>query len=124
MALAAHCEQPLSTRYSRWLITYEKTAEYDAAAASAWRDGRRGFKMGIECVADLVWESRPARDARAAARALGAGVAGAGGGEEGEGGAAALNPKPRRQKGGAGGVQERRQEQEEVVREMAGARIG
>lgn len=36
LTLVANCEQVLSTRYSRRLITMEKTAGYDTSAAEAY----------------------------------------------------------------------------------------
>jgi hypothetical protein len=94
LRLASVCEQPLSGRYSRRLVTFVKAARYDAAAAAAWRASRAGWAMGIERVADLVWETRPERAARAAAAAEAAG-AGAGAG--------APAPVPRRVRDGGGG---------------------
>jgi len=112
MARVSNCEQPLSTRYSRRLITYQKAAPYDAATATAWRESRRGFVMAIEQVADLVWETRPERQARGegsgaggpkARRQNSGGGGGGGGGSGGEGGVSEIAAVP--------------------VRELAGARI-
>lgn len=87
MSLVGNCEQPLSGRYSRRLLTFQKAAAYDAAAAAAWRAARRGFLMGIEKVPDLVWEPsevrtkaerRDARREAKAARRQGGGGGGCG----------------------------------------------
>lgn len=59
MALTCSSLQPLSGRYGRRLLTFQKVLPYDKEASAAWREGRRGFVMSIEKVADMVWEAKP-----------------------------------------------------------------
>ncbi|KAI8466404.1 MAG: tRNA guanosine-2'-O-methyltransferase [Monoraphidium minutum] len=96
MDLAGSCLQPLSQRYGRRLLTYAKVGVFDAAADAAWRAARSGFVMGIERVADAVWEpaehrtkaqKRAARQREREAAAAAAGGGGGGGGEAGAGSA-------------------------------------
>ncbi|GBF97951.1 hypothetical protein Rsub_10624 [Raphidocelis subcapitata] len=125
LTLVSNCEQPLSGRYSRRLLTYAKTAPYDAAAAAAWRESRRGFEMAIERVSDLVWETRPERESRVQegvgeerkpGRQGSSGTTGSGGtgGDDDSGGSSS---------GGGGEPRPNRQHQEAPARELAGVRL-
>jgi hypothetical protein len=131
LTLVSNCEQPLSRRYSRRLLTYAKTAPYEPAAAAAWRASRRGFLMAIERVSDLVWETNPERQSRTRAqegagegpkpRRHNSGGPGGGGGDGdggSDGGAPGRRPGQQQQQ-----EQQQPQRQAVPVRELAGVRL-
>uniref|UniRef100_A0A1D2A5X4 tRNA (guanine(10)-N(2))-methyltransferase n=1 Tax=Auxenochlorella protothecoides TaxID=3075 RepID=A0A1D2A5X4_AUXPR len=58
LTLVANCEQVLSTRYSRRLITMEKTAGYDTSAAEAYHTASGPPSMAVDKLHEHVYAGR------------------------------------------------------------------
>ncbi|KXZ47218.1 hypothetical protein GPECTOR_37g224 [Gonium pectorale] len=67
LRLVANSEQILTTRYSRRLVTMEKIAPYDAAAAAAAHAARPDPTLAIDRLHDIVYEQAPAGQPEGAA---------------------------------------------------------
>ncbi|KAK2076934.1 hypothetical protein QBZ16_005162 [Prototheca wickerhamii] len=66
LRLIANCEQVLSTRYSRRLITMEKVRPYNAAEAAAFHEAAGPPRMAVDDLHAHVYAARPGPDGAAA----------------------------------------------------------
>lgn len=59
LRLAAHAQQPLSTRYGRLLLTYVKDAAFDTGVAAAWAAAAADMVYDVERLAEVVFAQMP-----------------------------------------------------------------